>query len=398
MNLLKNNKPTLGIIFILAALTAIQPLSTDMYLPSLLGIAETLNTDMAHVQITLSIFMFGFALGQIFYGPFADKYGRRPVLIVSLSIYMLGSLLCILANNIELLIFGRLLQALGGSGPMILGRTIVRDILKGDAAGKMLATMGFIMGLMPMIAPIIGGILHTNFGWRSNFYVFFGYAIFLILITLFILPETVPKKTTATLSPKTFLKIYNGLFANQTFRFFVTRISLTYGGIFTFISGSSFYLQTRFELSPQAFSYAFAFSVLGYLIGTLIGARTAMAFGAYKLIFYGAICQLIGGLSMFLLHYSGTFHAIQLVLPMMIYLIGSGLTMPQSLAGTMSDFPEKAGAASSLAGVVQVSTAAIIGTFVGVLIEDYIFIMPLTLMVIGAVNFMPCYLSRFKKL
>ena len=390
--------PTLGMTILLAALTAIQPLSTDMYLPSFLSLTTAFNTDIAHVQFTLSIFMIGFAIGQIFYGPFSDKYGRRPVLLVSLGIYMLGTVTCIFAPNIEMLILGRLLQAFGGSGSIVLGRTIVRDMLKGEAAGKMLATMGFILGFMPMIAPILGGFLENNFGRQSNFYIFLVYAIILILLVVYKLPETVPKKTTAKLTPSTFVKIYNGLLENAVYRYFILRMSLSYAGIFAFISGSSYYFQTHFELSPQQFSFAFAASVLGYLTGTLLGVRFITRFGIYKLIFIGALSQIVGGLLMFGLHISGTFHVAQLVVPMILYLIGAGIIMPHAMAGSMHDFPEKAGAASSLAGVIQVSTAALVGILVGTLIESYIIIMPLSIMLISVLNFIPCMLNRNQKL
>lgn len=398
MELLKNNAPTIGITLLLASLTAIQPLSTDMYLPSFLSIQSAFNTDIAKVQFTLTIFMFGFALGQIFYGPFADKYGRRPVLIVGLLIYLAGAGVCIMATNIEMLIAGRLLQALGGCGPMVIGRTIVRDILTGAAAGRLLALIGFIMGFMPMIGPIIGGVLQAQFGWQSSFYVFLFYGIMLISFIIFLLPETVPKKTNIKLTPIVFIKIYNGLLSSSRFRYFSARISWTYAGIFTFISGSSYYFQTHFELSAQQFSYAFALTVFGYMSGTLLGARYVGKIGVYKLIMLGACLQIVGGVSMFISHISGVFHVAQIIIPMIIFLIGAGLIMPQSLAGVMHDFPNKAGAASSLAGVIQISTAAIIGTFVGLFIEDYIIIMPLTLAVVCIVNFVPCFVNRHNHL
>ena len=191
----KTISPTWGITLLLAIISAIQPLSTDMYLPSLLSIAAYFNTDMSQVQFTLSIFMVGFAIGQIFYGPFADKYGRKPLLLISLLIYLAGVVVCLTAEHIEFLIFGRFLQALGGSGPVVLSRAIVRDMLKGAEAGNMLAKMGFIMGFVPLIAPVFGGFFETYYGWRSHFYVFLAFGVMLLFLVMWRLPETNTNKT-----------------------------------------------------------------------------------------------------------------------------------------------------------------------------------------------------------
>lgn len=387
-----------GMTILLGSLTAIQSLSTDMYLPSLLSIGQYYETDMSRVQFTLTAFMLGFAIGQIFYGPFADKYGRKPVLLISFIIYILGVLTCLLATNIETLIFGRFVQAIGGCGPVIISRSIVRDMLKGAAAGKMLASMGFVMGFVPLIAPVFGGFVETYFGWQMHFYVFLFFGILLTISVIFLLPETINQKTTETLTPRTFVKIYDGLLASKSFRFFANRIAFAYGGLFAFIMGSSYYIQTRFDLSPQAFAFTFAFVVLGFMLGTFIGARYAVRLSVYKMIFIGAGFQLLGGISMLILHLMGAFHVAQIALPMFLYLFGNGIIMPQSQAGSMHDFPHKAGAASSLAGVMQVGAGAIVGTLVGSLIESYIIILPLMIMLVSLVNFTACYRHRNLKL
>ena len=379
---------------LLAAITSIQPLTTDLYLPSMLSIAAFYETDMSQVQFTLTAFMLGFVVGQIIYGPFADKYGRKPIMLISLSVYVVGSLICIFAGNIETLILGRFFQAVGGSGPVIICRAVVRDRHKGAVAGKMLATMGFIMGFVPLIAPVIGGFIETYLGWRAHFYVFLIFALLLILAVIFFLPETINQKATQKLTPRGFVKIYDGLLASKLFRFFSMRIAFGFGGLFAFITGSSYYFQTRFELSPKQFGFAFASVVLGFMLGSLFSARFADRIGLFKIIFIGSSLQIIGGISIFVLHVAGVFHVAQIVLPMFLYLLGNGIIMPQSQAGSMHDFPHKAGAASSLAGVFQVSAGAITGTLVGSLIEDYIIILPLVIMLIAMANFYPCFTHR----
>lgn len=390
--------PVWGMTLLLATITAIQPLSTDLYLPSILSIAAHFNTDMSHVQFILTVFMLGFVVGQILYGPLADKYGRKPVLLISISVYIFGTIICLLAGSIEALIVGRFFQAVGGSGPVVISRAIIRDRHKGAAAGKMLASMSFIMGFMPLIAPIIGGYIETYLGWRAHFYVFLGFGSLLIPLVLFLLVETINQRTIEKLTPITFIKIYDGLFANPTFRFFSMRIGFGFGGLFAFITGSSYYLQTRFELSPKAFGFAFSSVVLGYMLGALLGGRLGEKHGLYKAVFIGASLQIVGGVSMFLLHIAGVFHVAQIALPMFLYLLGNGIIMPQSQAGSMADFPHKAGAASSLGGVVQVSAGAITGTLVGTYVEDYMIILPLIIMIVSVANFASCYGQRNNQL
>src|ERR687889_2560075 len=160
---------TLAMTAVLALLTGLGPLSTDMYLPSLPAIARDLHASAAQTQLTLSAFLFGFAAGQLFYGPIADKIGRRPVLLFGLGLFLTATLACTAAPGIATLTIARFCQALGASGPIVLARAMVRDLYEGPRAGRELSRMGAIMGLVPAFAPILGGVLQGLFGWRANF-------------------------------------------------------------------------------------------------------------------------------------------------------------------------------------------------------------------------------------
>jgi len=165
---------TFALTALLAALSAIGPLTTDMYLPSLPDIARNLNASTAQVQFTISAYLIGFALGQIFYGPVSDRHGRKPVLMFAMALYCVASLACALSTSIEMLIVARTFQALGGSGGIVLARAIVRDIYAGARAGRELSVIGSVMALAPVLAPIAGGLLHTGFGWRAVFFALVG--------------------------------------------------------------------------------------------------------------------------------------------------------------------------------------------------------------------------------
>src|ERR671917_513068 len=185
---------TLALTVVLALLTALGPLSTDMYLPSLPAIARDLGATAAQTQLTLSAFLLGFAVGQLFYGPVADKIGRRPVLLFGLGLFLAATLACTLAPGIGTLTAARFCQALGASGPIVLGRAMVRDLYEGPRAGRELSRMGTVMGLVPAIAPIGGGLLQEWSGWRSTFAatVLLGLALGAVVVAL--LPETLPSR------------------------------------------------------------------------------------------------------------------------------------------------------------------------------------------------------------
>ena len=164
---------TFALTLLLAMLTGIGPLSVDMYLASLPDIGRLLGAPPAQVQLTISVYLVGFAIGQVFYGPLSDRHGRRPVLLAALGIYLLATLACALAPSIEMLIAARFVQAVGGSGAIVLARAVVRDIYDGARVGRELSRMAAIMALAPLVAPLIGGVLQTVFGWRSNFVALF---------------------------------------------------------------------------------------------------------------------------------------------------------------------------------------------------------------------------------
>src|SRR5918995_4150489 len=202
---------TLGMTVMLALLAALGPLSTDMYLPSLPAIARELGASTAKTQLTLSAFLFGFAVGQLVYGPVSDKVGRRPVLLAGLAIFLVASIGCTLAPTIETLIAGRFLQAIGAAGPIVLARAMVRDLYEGPRAGRELSRMGAIMGLVPAFAPILGGVLQGLFGWRANFAATVLCGIRLGAAALVAVPETLRARPPGPLSFTAMLKSFGML-------------------------------------------------------------------------------------------------------------------------------------------------------------------------------------------
>ncbi|MGE0846231.1 MAG: multidrug effflux MFS transporter [Flavobacteriaceae bacterium] len=356
---------TLALTALLALMTALGPLSTDMYLPSLPAIARALSASEAEMQLTLSVFLVGMAIGVIGYGPLSDRYGRRPVLLAAAGLFALTSLACMAARSIETLIALRFFQAVGAVGPVVTARAIVRDLYEGPRAGQELARMGSIMGLVPAIAPIAGGVLHDAFGWQANFALMALLGLAIVAAALTALPETAAYRQRAPLTPAEMWRIYRMLARNADFRRYTLYTAIFYGCIFSFISSSSFILQDLAGLTPLAYGFSFTSVVLGYITGTLAGRRMVGRIGIDRTIAWGVAALALGG--------AGTLAATEMfgismatILPATaVVFIGAGLALPQAMAGAMTPFPERAGSASSLLGFFQMTGAALLGVAVG---------------------------------
>ena len=356
---------TLALTALLALLTAVGPMSVDLYLPSLPELGRVFGASVPQVQLTLSGYLLCFAIGQIVFGPISDHVGRKPVLLAALSLYVAVCLSCMFATSIEMLIALRCLQALGVAGAPVLARAIVRDLYQGVRAGRELARMGSITALAPVVAPSLGGILQSTFGWRASFLGMAALGLCAIVLVIRLLPETMKQPPKHPMSLLSIIRGYGIFLRHRTFRIYLAIVSASYGGLFAWISGSSFVLQDLYGLSPLLFGLVFAAATLGYGLGTLLAARLVVRIGIDRTIVYGGVALAAGGLAMAAAIALGATSPAALAIPMALYLCGLGLAMPQSMAGALMPFPERAGAASSLLGFLQQATASAIGIVVG---------------------------------
>jgi MFS transporter, DHA1 family, multidrug resistance protein len=355
---------TIALTALLALLVAFGPVATDMYVPSMPDIGRLLGASAAEVQLTLSSYLVGFAIGQIIYGPISDQYGRKPVLLTALVLFCAGSLACAAAPTIETLIAARTLQALGGSGAIVLARAIVRDLYAGDRAGSELSRMGAIMSIAPVGAPLIGGIVQTALGWRANFMIVVGVGLVATVIAWRALPETLHRRRAEPISIVNMLRDYRTLVKNRALLAHLG-ISASYAGLFAWISGSPFVLQDLYGVSALGFAVAFAIACIGAIVGAAIAAPLVMRIGLDLTIGLGTLALSVGGLAMVAVIALGSSSVPALVLSMVLYHAGLGLAMPQAIAGALTPFPDHAGAASSLVGFVQQTSAALLGAVVG---------------------------------
>ena len=356
---------TFALTALLAGLSAVGPLTTDMYLPSLPDIARQLGASTAQGQLTISAYLIGFAAGQIIYGPVSDRHGRKPVLIGAIALYCAASLACALSTSIEMLIFARAFQALGGSGGIVLTRAIVRDIYSGAHAGRELSVIGSVMALAPVLAPIIGGVIQTAFGWRATFLALVGAGFAGATVVWALLPETLAARAAEPVSLSSMLRSYRIVGRNRAYLAYLSITAASYAGLFAWISGSAFVLQDLYGLAPFDFGVAFALGSVGYMTGSAIAARLVIRLGLDGVLGLGGCACAAGGLAMVAAVAFGLTSAMSLVLPMAVYLAGLGMVLPQGIAGAMTPFPERAGAASSLFGFLQQTAAAVCGAAVG---------------------------------
>jgi DHA1 family bicyclomycin/chloramphenicol resistance-like MFS transporter len=260
---------------------------------------------------------------------------------------------------------------------------MVRDLYDGPRAGRELARMGMIMGLVPAIAPALGGLLQNAFGWRSTFIATLIVALAIMAVVVTILPETIRRRSPEKLS---FLAIFRGfrvLLQNPAYRVYVSLTSLAYAGLFAFISGSSFVLIGIYGLTPPVYGLSFGCMVLGYILGTILAQRLVGPRGLDGVIALGVICLAGGGLTMLACVATGFGGPFGVILPMALYACGVGLTMPQSQAAAMMPFPDRAGAASSLTGLCQMLLSGCVGLLVGYLLKASALPLPLVLSAIG---------------
>jgi MFS transporter, DHA1 family, multidrug resistance protein len=360
---------TFALTLLLASLTGLGPLSTDMYVPSLPAIGRALNAPTVQVQLTISSYLVGFAVGQILYGPISDRFGRKPVMLAALVLYGIGSVICATTQSIDALIAARTVQALGGAGAIVLARAVVRDLYSGVHAGRELSLMGSIQAFAPIMAPVIGGILQTAFGWRASFILLVVIAVLAGLATARLLPETLQKPTSGPFSFGSMGRLYRSVLGHRSFLAHLGIMTTMFVGLYAWVSGASIVIQGVYGLSPLAFGLTYAIGSLGYMLGANIAARVVMRLGLDRMIGLGTAIMAAGGFAMVAVTAVGLANVFWLVLGMSTYLAGMGLAMPQTMAGALTPFPDRAGTASSLMGFSQQSfaavAAAVIGSFLG---------------------------------
>jgi DHA1 family bicyclomycin/chloramphenicol resistance-like MFS transporter len=365
---------------LVVALVAIGPLSTDLYLPSLPSITRDLDAGTAQAQLTLSAYMTAFAVVQLVYGPLSDRFGRKPVALAGIAIYAGATLACALAPTIEALIWARAAQAAGACAGVVLGRAIVRDVYGPEGTARALAAVGSVMAFAPAIGPILGGLIENWFGWRWNFALLLGFAT-VLLASLTALGETNAHRSPRATDVAPMLANYRMLIGDRVYLGYALCVAFSYGGLFAFISDSSFVLIDVLGLSPAIYAWFFALCVAGYFTGTRITVAFNKRLGVDRMIVLGASINILGGAAMLASALAGfaapgLAGAFALVVPMALYMVGMGIVMPNGQGGALAGYAKMAGAASALMGFGHFALAALVGIAFGQLHDGGVVALP----------------------
>jgi len=367
------------LLWLIAGLLMLQPLATDLYLPALPGIAAYFDVGVATVQWTLSIFVATFGAWQLVAGPLSDRFGRYPVVVAGAFVYCGASLLAMAAPTIEVLVGARLLQAAGACSSLVGARGIVRDLRSPTEAARLLASASTIMSFAPLLGPLLGAYLFVAFGWRSAFAALAALSVLLATAAATRLQETNRRRNPNALRLRPMLRIYLEVARSPAFRAYTLASTATYGGLFAFISGSSFVLMRVLGLSAVGFAASFATMVAGYLVGTLICRWLVARRGLQRTIGAGAALQVLAGTTMAALVAAGVHVPASIVAPMFFYGVAHGMIQPPAQAGAMAPFPHSAGAAAALMGFVMMLTAALVGLWIGASYDGTMFPLAFTI-------------------
>lgn len=355
--------------FALAALMSLGPFGIDMYLPSLPAMAVYFDSDPAGLQISLSIFMVCFGAGQIVTGPLADRFGRRTVAVIGLIMFFVTSFLVATATSLEMLYAARMLQGLAASCGPVTSRAFVRDSFDGSRAAAMFGYLGAIMAIVPMLAPILGGVMQEWWGWQATFW-FMGLAALVIALTFYLfVDESLTEDNRQPIRPLTVLRNFGELLTNTYFLNTVLVTSLIFGGLMAFINGSSFVMQDIYGLSPFVYSLVFGLNVVGFMTGTIMTSRLSTSWGSERLVRWGMVSLVISAIAQMVPVLLDFQSVPTLVVAQFFGSAGFGLCNAQFSARVLQPFPRMAGTAAALSGTLNLAVAGVISAIPGFLFD-----------------------------
>lgn len=349
------------LVFILGLLSMLMPLAIDMYLPSMPVIAEQFGVGNGRVQMTLSSYILGFAVGQMFYGPMADSLGRKPVIMWGTLIFAVTGAACAMAQSIEQLIYLRFLHGLAAAAASVVINALMRDMFSKDEFSRMMSFVVLVMTIAPLLAPMIGGVLLLWFSWHAIFWSM-GFAALLgaILVALYI-KETLPKERRQKFRVRTTVGNFATLFRHTRVLGYMMASGFSFAGMFSFLSAGPFVYIELNGVSPQHFGYYFALNIVFLFLMTLINSRNVRRFGAVKMFRFGLGVQLLMGVWLLITCAAGLgFWA--LVFGVAAYMGCIAMITSNAMAVILDEFPHMAGTASSLAGTLRFSIGALVGT------------------------------------
>jgi DHA1 family bicyclomycin/chloramphenicol resistance-like MFS transporter len=359
-----------GWLILMGALTAIGPFSIDLYLPAFPAIAAGLRVSQGDVERTMAAYLIGLSAAQIFYGPLADRYGRKPPLLVGLSLYVVASLGCALAVDIQSLTWWRAIQALGGAAGIVIPRAVIRDHYETQEAARAMSLLLLIMGLAPILAPLIGGQLLLLTGWRGIFGLMLAAGVALMAAMLFIMKESLPAERVIRLSWRSIAGNYWGLLRHRGFMAHSLAGGLGQAGMFAYIVGSPRVFIELYGVDPQHYGLLFGLNAAGLIAGAQVSARLLRRHPPQTLQRRALVTLALASLAAVGLTLAGWMTLPLLMACLIGYMVSQGFVNPNSAALALAEQGRRLGAASALLGTLQLSCGAFAGLCVSLWQSD----------------------------
>lgn len=356
-----------GLIALLGTAATFGPLSMDMYLPSLPALATYFSTSVSKAQLTLSGFTIGFAICQLIYGPLSDRLGRKWVLVSGVTLYVVTSALCALTTNIDNLIVLRFFQAVGGGAGVVLTRAIVRDLYSKEEGARALSLLLLAPSLAALVGPFIGGYLLLWTSWASIFWLLAVLGVFILVLCIFKLPETLPMEKRQSSSITNLFRECVSILRHRQSLGYMMCGAFSFAGMFAQLSGTPFVYIEIFGVSPENFGFLFACNVIGLMIGSYLNSRLVTRYGIRRMLVAGTSMALLGGLLLAFLTTAEIGGLAGIVIAIVIYMFPHNVTNANATAAALEKFPHIAGTASALIGATRFGMGALIGALVGIL-------------------------------
>ncbi|WP_085693459.1 MULTISPECIES: multidrug effflux MFS transporter [unclassified Pseudomonas] len=383
----------LRMVLILGALSAFGPLAIDFYLPAFPAMAQAFATDEKHVQTTLAAYFLGLSIGQLAYGPVADRFGRRKPLMFGVTLFTLASLACAYAPNLDTLVLARFVQALGGCAGMVLSRAIVSDKCDPVASAKVFSQLMLVMGLAPILAPMLGGVLVNVAGWQSIFLALSLFSAGCLLAVSLGLPESLPEHIQRQpLSGA--LRQYLRLFADRVFVGHALTGGIAIAGMFAYIAGSPFVFIKLYGVPAEHYGWLFGTNAAGFILVAQVNARLLAKRGPAFLLARAVWLYLVAGLALLGVAALRPTQLWPLLVPLFVCISSLGCIIPNASACAMSGQGARAGSASALMGCLQFSVAAGAAALVGLLHDGSAVPMALVISLCGALVVSVALLTR----
>lgn len=361
-----SNTRSLRLMVVLGTLLAFASISTDLYLPALPAMSQALGASQGAIEFTIAGYLVGFSIGQLFWGPIGDRYGRRKPVALGLVIFALGAAGCALSTSATELVGWRIVQAMGASASVVLARAMVRDLYDRDQAARALSTLMMVMAVAPLIGPSFGAQILRVAPWPAIFWILVGVGL-ITLVAICTIPETLqPERRNASPIAHGFVG-YGRLLRSPKLLGYAGALGFYYAGIFASVAGTPFAYIGYHRLSPELYGLVFAAGTIGLMVANFVNARLVQRFGSDRLLMCGAIGAAVAGIVVAIVSATDWGGLIGLASALVLFGAMNGFITANAIAGGLADFPTQAGAVSALMGAIQYGSgvvgAALISAF-----------------------------------